>query len=249
MKDIIQQIMNQENLDEIYGYAQNALFKDGPVSITTLEILSYLKLFAPDYFSAVEEEILSIMGIFYKKPTARTLQSKLFELYSEHIRQTYHHDYTPVQANILKQIQANQHFSFSAPTSTGKSHAKINADYDSKLHLYESLCDLYRYYLNGRTLSEGEESVLNTAIKILLWKIHCKTFKAICWYRYAYVARIPERRAFAKKYRAAKSQTNAKGFGQPQLRFPQSLLEAMMTFQIKVCQIIASTNAEPKPRM
>lgn len=40
MKDIIQQIMNQENLDEIYGYAQNALFKDGPVSITTLEILS-----------------------------------------------------------------------------------------------------------------------------------------------------------------------------------------------------------------
>ena len=121
MKDIIQQIMNQENLDEIYGYAQNALFKDGPVSITTLEILSYLKLFAPDYFSAVEEEILSIMGIFYKKPTARTLQSKLFELYSEHIRQTYHHDYTPVQANILKQIQANQHFSFSAPTSTGKS--------------------------------------------------------------------------------------------------------------------------------
>lgn len=91
MKDIIQQIMNQENLDEIYGYAQNALFKDGPVSITTLEILSYLKLFAPDYFSAVEEEILSIMGIFYKKPTARTLQSKLFELYSEHIRQTYHH--------------------------------------------------------------------------------------------------------------------------------------------------------------
>lgn len=122
MKDIIQQIMNQENLDEIYGYAQNALFKDGPVSITTLEILSYLKLFAPDYFTAVEEEILSIMGIFYKKPTARTLQSKLFELYSEHIRQTYHHDYTPVQANILKQIQANQHFSFSAPTSTGKSH-------------------------------------------------------------------------------------------------------------------------------
>ena len=45
MKDIIQQIMNQENLDEIYGYAQSALFKDGPVSITTLEILSYLKLF------------------------------------------------------------------------------------------------------------------------------------------------------------------------------------------------------------
>lgn len=83
--------------------------------------------------------------------------------------------------------------------------AQVNADYDSKLHLYENLCALYRYYLNDRTLSEGEESVLNTAIKILLWKIHCKTFKSICWYRYAYVARIPERRVLAKKYRVAKT--------------------------------------------
>ena len=47
--------------------------------------------------------------------------------------------------------------------------------------------------------------MLNTAIKILLWKIHCKTFKSICWYRYAYVARIPERRELVKKYRAAKT--------------------------------------------
>ena len=122
MKDIIQKIINQEELDEIYSYAQSSLFKDGPVSITTLEILSYLKLLAPDYFTTVENEILSIMGVFYKKPVAKTLQSKLFDLYSEHIRQIYHHDYTPVQANILKQIQVNQHFSFSAPTSTGKSH-------------------------------------------------------------------------------------------------------------------------------
>lgn len=122
MNNVIKQIMNQENLDEIYGHAQNALFKDGPISITTLEILSYLKLFAPDFFATVEDEILSIMGVFYKKPTVKTLQSKLFDLYSEHIRQTYHHAYTPVQASILKQIQTNQHFSFSAPTSTGKSH-------------------------------------------------------------------------------------------------------------------------------
>lgn len=122
MKNIIQQIMNQENLDEIFGYAKDSLFKEGPISITTLEILSYLKLFAPDYFSTVENEILEIMGLFYKSPAIKTLQSKLFALYGEYIRQTFHHDYTPVQASILKQIQRNQHFSFSAPTSTGKSH-------------------------------------------------------------------------------------------------------------------------------
>ena len=122
MKNIIQQILSQENLEEIYGYAKNALFKDGPVSITILEIFSYLKLFAPDYFATVEDEVLSIMGVFYKKPISKTFQSKLFDLYSIHIRQKYRHDYTPVQANILKQIQSNQHFSFSAPTSTGKSY-------------------------------------------------------------------------------------------------------------------------------
>ena len=83
--------------------------------------------------------------------------------------------------------------------------AQINTDTDSKLQLYQNLQNLYRYYLNGRELSDGEESVLNTAIKILLWKIHCKTFKSICWYRYAYVARIPERRELVKKYRAAKT--------------------------------------------
>ena len=83
--------------------------------------------------------------------------------------------------------------------------AQINTDTDSKLQLYQNLQNLYRYYLNGRELSDGEESVLNTAIKILLWKIHCKMFKSICWCRYAYVVRIPERRELVKKYRAAKT--------------------------------------------
>lgn len=123
MKNVIQKIISHENLDEIYGYAKNALFKDGPVSITILEIFSYLKLFAPDYFANVEDEVLSIMGVFYKNPTSKTFQSKLFDLYSTHIRQKYNHNYTPIQANILKQIQSNQNFSFSAPTSTGKSYA------------------------------------------------------------------------------------------------------------------------------
>lgn len=96
MKNVIQKIISHENLDEIYGYAKNALFKDGPVSITILEIFSYLKLFAPDYFANVEDEVLSIMGVFYKNPTSKTFQSKLFDLYSTHIRQKYNHNYTPI---------------------------------------------------------------------------------------------------------------------------------------------------------
>ena len=39
----------------------------------------------------------------------------------KHIKEKYGEDFTPMQASILKQIKDKQHFSFSAPTSTGKS--------------------------------------------------------------------------------------------------------------------------------
>ena len=54
MKNIIRQIIAHENLEEIYKFAQESLFIDGPISSTTLEILSYLKLFAPEFFSTVQ---------------------------------------------------------------------------------------------------------------------------------------------------------------------------------------------------
>ena len=121
MTDIIRKIMNHENLDEIYDYAKRALFSEGPSSEVTLEVLSYLDLFASDFFASKKEDVLAMMGVFYKQPVVSTLQGKIFELYGEHIRQTYHAAYTPIQADIIKQIQTNQNFSFSAPTSTGKS--------------------------------------------------------------------------------------------------------------------------------
>lgn len=82
---------------------------------------------------------------------------------------------------------------------------EINRDADFKMKLYGDFRELYRFYLDGRSLSDGEESVLNTAIKILIWKVHCKTFKAICWYRYAFAARVPEHRALVKQYNSTTS--------------------------------------------
>src|SRR5699024_1559536 len=51
---------------------------------------------------------------------------------------------------------------------------------------------LYSIFLN-RQLENGEGNVLDTAIKIMLWKVHGKTFKNICWYRYSYVSKTNER--------------------------------------------------------
>lgn len=121
MKNIIRQIIAHENLEEIYKFAQESLFIDGPISSTTLEILSYLKLFAPEFFSTVQDEVLSLMGVFYKKPSSTTLKGQLLNAYGEYIFETYHRSYTPVQASIIREINEAKNFSFSAPTSTGKS--------------------------------------------------------------------------------------------------------------------------------
>lgn len=120
--NIISRIRDGKDLEEILLYAKTKIFQDGPVDIAILEMLSYFKLFQPEHFAQVEADIVETMGLFYKNPQPHTLQSAVFDIYRQHIRETYGEDYTPLQANILKQIHEKQHFSFSAPTSTGKSY-------------------------------------------------------------------------------------------------------------------------------
>lgn len=70
----------------------------------------------------------------------------------------------------------------------------LNEDENEKLELYQSFEKIYSSYL-GRDLTHGEQNVFNTAIKIILWKVHGKTFKNICWYRYSYASHSNFRRA------------------------------------------------------
>jgi hypothetical protein len=67
-----------------------------------------------------------------------------------------------------------------------------------KLNIYSQFEILYSRYF-GREIVSGEKSVFDTAIKILIWKIHCKTFKDICFYRYAYASRLKERNELKAK--------------------------------------------------
>lgn len=119
--NLIKQIREGKNLPEIAAYAKDCLFKDGPVDTVILEILSYLKLFHPDYFATIENDIIELMGLFFKNPSPESLQGVVFDLYADHIREQFGQSYTPMQADIIKQIESKNCFSFSAPTSTGKS--------------------------------------------------------------------------------------------------------------------------------
>ena len=91
-----------------------------------MEILSYLSLYQKDVFKKHKESILNYIGAFYKEVESNTLKSKVFSLYRDCIWEEFAHLYTPVQANIVHNISKNKCFSFSAPTSTGKSYVFLN---------------------------------------------------------------------------------------------------------------------------
>lgn len=129
--NLIKKIRDGKDICEIVAYARNQIFQNGPKDTVVLEILSYLKLFQPTFFEEFECELIETMGLFFKDPTPDTLQGAVFEMYRQHIKEKYGEDFTPMQANILKQIKDKQHFSFSAPTSTGKSFVFRNLIHSS----------------------------------------------------------------------------------------------------------------------
>lgn len=93
----------------------------GPVNSDHLETLSYLKKFQPDFFSHYEQRIMFLMGLFYKAGEPKTLFEKIYKIYAESIQEDTHRSFTPIQADAFKSIQKYDNFSFSAPTSAGKS--------------------------------------------------------------------------------------------------------------------------------
>lgn len=130
----IVEIRDGKNLEKHLAYAKERLFKMGPVDISVLEILSYLKLFQPLFFAQYENEVLEMMGLYFKQPNPNSMISLIFSDYGKSINEEFGEEFTPVQADILRKIHKMQTFSFSAPTSTGKSFVFRNlikhANYD-----------------------------------------------------------------------------------------------------------------------
>lgn len=120
-RNIIAEIRDGKHLDEHLAFARERLFKDGSVDTTVLEVLSYLKVFQPNFFADHENNIIEMMGLYFKQPKQNSFVGLIFSDYGNYIKETYGENFTPVQANILKKIQTMHTFSFSAPTSTGKS--------------------------------------------------------------------------------------------------------------------------------
>lgn len=121
MKEVIKKIKCGEDVEYIFQCVLQHIYSHGPIEISDLEILCYLKYYHPDAFSEKEAQILQYMGLNFKSITSKSLTEVIFSMYAGYIEDKYGSTYTPVQANIAQMINDNKCFSFSAPTSTGKS--------------------------------------------------------------------------------------------------------------------------------
>lgn len=126
MKNVIKQIKNGENIIPILQCVVCDIYMNGPVNNTSMEILCYLSIYQPEEFERWENRILKYMGVYYKCIKAGSLREVVFGMYEKYIEEKYNNSYTPVQANIINAIDENKCFSFSAPTSTGKSYVFKN---------------------------------------------------------------------------------------------------------------------------
>lgn len=95
---------------------------EGPVDKLCLEKISYYKAFHPEDFLKFEGKIIAVMGLFYKIQKPNSLLEELYKTYSDAIVDETGEEFTPVQASAHRYITNNTYFSFSAPTSSGKSY-------------------------------------------------------------------------------------------------------------------------------
>lgn len=121
MKSVIEKIIDGDGVEIILSEITNRIFAHGPSDATDLELLTYIKIYQPKLFKTQEKSVLMMMGLFFKNLETQSFRDVVFDIYRKSIEEDYKGKYTPVQAKLIKSINEKRHFSFSSPTSTGKS--------------------------------------------------------------------------------------------------------------------------------
>ena len=121
MDNLLKKIINGIDVENILNIVIENIFADGPINRSYLEILSYIKYFHPKLFASYEQNVLNVMGLFFKKAPALDFKSLIMKNIGDSIYEEYGENYTPIQMDIINNINLNMVYSFSAPTSTGKS--------------------------------------------------------------------------------------------------------------------------------
>lgn len=111
-----------EEIDLIMIDILSELHKSGPINQELLEKCALIKYFKKDLFSKYESKLMYLLGLFYKVSEPKDLISFVYNMFNESIFEQTNNHYTPVQNSIYMDIKENKTYSFSAPTSAGKSY-------------------------------------------------------------------------------------------------------------------------------
>lgn len=115
-------VINKSEKDletEILTYIESC-HQNGPVDPFIFEFFALCKYFRKDVFCKFEKEILFVIGLFYKTEEPQSVLSLFYSSFKEEIESVEKKIFTPVQYEIKQEIQDNTVYSFSAPTSVGK---------------------------------------------------------------------------------------------------------------------------------
>lgn len=110
------------DIEDVLQDLLNNLHKEGPINTHDFEKLSYIKKFHPEIFSKYEGKLMHIIGLFYKTSKPQSIIEEVYSIYADSIEKNTGHRFTPIQASAYRKISDNRYFSFSAPTSSGKSY-------------------------------------------------------------------------------------------------------------------------------
>lgn len=118
----ISTILDGNNIEETLVSILNDIHINGPSNPAYFETLALIKKYHPNIFSQYEKKLMYLLGLFYKTSEPQSLTEELYKIYADLIKDNYKENFTPVQASAYNHIQTNRIFSFSAPTSIGKSY-------------------------------------------------------------------------------------------------------------------------------
>lgn len=156
-------IIRAKNSDKVITDIINKIYKEGPISNVDLEKLAYIKLFHPEIFKLYESKILYLMGLFYKPLKPHSLVEVVYNAYSKDILTNFKNSFTPLQVNVIKNINEKKYFSFSAPTSSGKSYLfmdLIKNRTDDIVIIVPSRALIAEYLEKTLKILEGNKNVL-----------------------------------------------------------------------------------------
>ncbi|BEN53980.1 hypothetical protein SMKC058_12440 [Serratia marcescens] len=106
----IQDIINDEDPNKSIGQILDDLHSKGPVDNKLIEKLTYYKEFHADKFAAHEENIVSILGLFYKNKSPSNLYSFILGAIGKQYKKQYKEYLTLSRQVFVMLLKKNNSF-------------------------------------------------------------------------------------------------------------------------------------------